>query len=75
MDQIRFTSLHNKPTALGQSFVSGMATEPSPTNPTANQGVDEFVFDPSNGTFASFQEPVSLSSLLNDNNRSYSFIV
>jgi hypothetical protein len=75
MDQIRFTSLHNKPSAaFGQSFVAGMNSDDSPTNPTANQGVDEFVFDPSNGTFASFQQPVSMTSLLN-NDRSYSFVI
>lgn len=36
--------------------------------------VDEFVFDPSSGTFASFQEPPSLSSLLNKSNEACSFI-
>ena len=76
MNQIRFTNLNMRPTAgTGFSFTSGLETEASPLNPTANQGVDEFVFDPASGTFASLQEPASLSSLLNDNNRSCSFVI
>ena len=76
---IRFTNLHNTSAnntsaSFGQSFVAGLDTEISPTNPNANQGADEFVIDFHNGTMASLQEAPSLASIMNDNDRSCSFI-
>lgn len=76
MNQIRFTSLNMRPaTGFGQSFTSGLEAEASSLNSAVSHGVDEFVFDPASGTFASLQQPASLSSLLNDNNRSCSFVI
>lgn len=75
MNQIRFTSLNMRPVAgFGQSFANGLEPESS-LNAASSHGVDEFVFDPASGTFASLQQPASLSSLLNDNNRSCSFVI
>lgn len=75
MNQIRFSNLHNTSSVYCQTFTAGLETEAVPTNPNANQGVDEFVFNPSSGTFASIQYSPSLTSLLNDNNRSCSFVI
>lgn len=72
---IRFTNLHNTSASFGQSFIAGLDTEISPTNPNANQGADEFVIDFHNGTLASLQESPSLASVMNDNDRSCSFIL
>lgn len=74
MTHIRFSNLHNTSSAYGQSFIAGLETEATPTNPNANQGADEFVFDSLNGTLATFQDVPSLSAVMNDNNRSCSFI-
>jgi hypothetical protein len=78
MDQIRFTSLHHyKAASHGESFVAGMKADTSPTDPTVNSGIDEFVFDPSRGTFASLQDPPSFSALMKagQDQRACSFVV
>jgi len=66
MDQIRFSKLPSYMTTshASDSLLAGMETDASPTNPTANQGVDEFVYNPSRGTFASLQDSPSLSVLM-----------
>lgn len=76
MDNIRYTSISHQPARFGQSFVAGMEDDNANlTSPIANQRVDEFVLNPANGTLASMQDPISMTSLLTDQNRAYSFIV
>lgn len=66
MNQIRWSSLNTsiQPTnpnlCGGETVFSGTAT--------ACQAVKEFVLDPARNTFASLQEPPSLSSLLKQSN-------
>lgn len=76
MENIRFTNLHIQNTPkFGPSFVAGMETEASLTNPAAQLGVNEIVSDSWNGTLTPMQESPSMSSILNDGTRSYSFVV
>lgn len=77
MNNIRFSSLTIRNAGHGQSFTAGLQqeTESSPLSPTANQGANEFVFDPASGTFASLQEPQSFSSLLNSGDQACSFVI
>lgn len=75
ISHIRFTNLHNTSASFGQTFVGGLDTAVTPTNPNANQGADEFVINFSNGTLATLQDAPSLASVMNDSNRSCSFIL
>lgn len=71
MNQIRFSSLHN----TNSYALAGFDREVTPTNPNANQGsAGEFVFNSLNDTFASLEEPRSLSSLMADRDMASSFI-
>lgn len=70
MNNIRWTSLpssnsFSQNSCAGAIMVNGMTS--------SCHGVDEFVLDPSLGTFASLQEPPSLISMLNSG-RACSFI-
>ena len=75
MDNIRYSSLSHQPARFGQSFVGGTNDDANLTSPVANQGVDEFVLNPANGTLATINDPISMTSLLTNQDRAYSFIV
>ena len=75
MNQIRFSNLHNTSSNFGQTFVAGLDTDVTPTNPNANQGADEFVIDFNRGTLATLQDAPSFAAVMNDNSRSCSFIL
>ena len=75
LNQIRFSNLHNSSPSFGQTFTAGLDTEVTPTNPNANQGADEFVVNFTNGTLATLQDAPSFAAVMNDSNRSCSFIL
>lgn len=73
MQNVRWSALSGHTTL--NNFSGNSNSNGSPVDPASNQGVDEFVFDSVNGTFATFQEPVAMSSILNGNTGSCSFII
>tara|TARA_B100000678_G_C18082039_1_gene451131 strand:- start:211 stop:438 length:228 start_codon:yes stop_codon:yes gene_type:complete len=75
MDRIRFSNLYSTGQRSQNFFSGGNEVEASPTDPTTHQGGSEFVFDANSGTFASLQEPPSFFDVLNDGQKSYSYIL
>lgn len=70
MDNIRFTSLYTNTASnsnYGASFMVGGDTSTEPTNPTAQVGVDEFVFNGSNNTLTGIQEPLCYIDAMRSN--------
>ena len=75
MDNIRYSSLNHQPARFGQSFAGGSGEDTNSTSTVTNHGVDEFVLNPANGTLATINDPISMTSLLTNQDRAYSFIV
>ena len=73
MNQFRFTTLQGR-TSMG-GMLSNAGAEHENGNAGGHIGVDEMVFDSNSGTFASFQEPPALLSLLNSRDGACSFII
>ena len=67
----RFTTIQGRSPAL--SFMAGNTQENG--NGGGQIGVDEVVFDSKSGTFATFQDSPSLTSLLNSRDGACSFII
>ena len=68
MNEIRFPHINLRTSGTDNSYIQLLEADLCFHNTTQNNGANQFVFDPACGTFASLQEPSTISTLLNNSN-------